>query len=331
MISLKPYNTFRLNHYCDALHIIHNEKDLFDLIPFQSEPVIIGGGSNILLTRDLVKPVLLNEVRGKQIVKIGSESVVAKIGGGENWHDVVLWALDNDLGGIENLSYIPGKCGAAPIQNIGAYGVELDSMFERLDAIELSTGKKRIFEKVDCDFAYRDSIFKNELKDEYFILNIYLNLSLPGYHKKEVSYGQVQNSLEEKGILQPSIRDISETIVEIRKTKLPDPSEIPNCGSFFKNPIIDREFYAELTEKWQDIPCYEYSDASVKVPAGWLIERCGWKGKRIGDVGCHENHALVICNYGAKYGRKIVGFSKGIAESVHAEFGILLETEVNIL
>ena len=292
--------------------------------------MILGGGTNVLLTHDITVPVLINDVKGIKIVEIKNQSVTVKIGGGEIWHNVVLWALENDLGGIENLSLIPGKTGAAPIQNIGAYGVELENVFERLDAIDLSTGRKRIFEKDECAFGYRDSTFKNKEEGRYFILYVYLNLNLPGHHKKITHYGNVQSHLNENGIQHPSIQDISQTIIHIRKSKLPNPDILPNCGSFFKNPIVLREDYNELKQEWAEIPCYPYSADEVKIPAGWLIEKCGWKGKKIGNIGCHKDHALVICNYGAKYGREIANFYKQVVSSVKGEFGIKLQTEVNV-
>ena len=330
MVSLKPYNTFGLSHFCEELHVIHNERDIQALIPFAESPKILGGGSNLLLTRDISTPILLNEIKGKEMVKVDSESVIVKLGGGEIWHEAVQWTLDNNLGGIENLSYIPGKCGAAPIQNIGAYGVELENVFERLDAIDLDSGKKRYFDKDECLFGYRDSIFKNELKGKYFILQLYIRLSLPKYHNHVLTYAGLSNSLAKKGINNPTIQEISETVVEIRKSKLPDPKEMPNCGSFFKNPVIELRLFERLRSKYPDIPSYPHSENKVKVPAGWLIEQCGWKGEKSGGVGCHKDHALVICNYEAEYGRQIVRFYKRIVDSVVRKYGVVLEPEVNI-
>jgi UDP-N-acetylmuramate dehydrogenase len=310
--------------------MINDERDLQSLIPFEEQPLIIGGGSNILLTKDLKNPVIINEIKGKEIVQVDIESVVVKLGGGEVWHDAVLWALENNLGGIENLSLIPGKCGAAPMQNIGAYGVELSGVFERLDAIELATGKKRYFEKAECRFGYRDSVFKNELKDKYFIEHLYLRLTLPEHHTLVLSYGKVKKALKEQNIFTPTIQDVSKTIIEIRKSKLPSPAEIPNCGSFFKNPIIGLKQFEQLKSKHPKIPSYKNAEMEVKIPAGWLIEECGWKGKRNGPVGCHKDHALVICNYGASHGWQIERFYQKIIISVSKKFGIVLEPEVNI-
>ena len=329
MISLQPYNTFRLNHFCEQLHFIHNENDLRNLLPFSNPPLIIGGGSNILLTKDCRQPVLINEIKGKEIVETSEDHVIVKLGSGENWHDAVLWALENDLGGIENLSLIPGKCGAAPIQNIGAYGVELKDVFVRLDAINLSNGEKHYFNESECKFGYRESVFKKDAKNKFFIQNIYLKLDLPGFHRTNLSYGRVNEQLEKEN-LQPTIQNISKVIVDIRQSKLPDPDVIPNCGSFFKNPIISKEIFQALQIDFETIPSYPYVQDTVKVPAGWLIEQCGWKGKKINGVGCHENHALVICNYTAQFGWQIQRYYQKIQESVLKKFGINLIPEVNI-
>ncbi len=331
MISLKPYNTFRLDHYCEELHFIHSERNILDLIPFVSAPLVIGGGSNILLTKDHTAPVLINEVKGKEIVGHDDESVIVKLGGGENWHDAVLWAVENDLGGIENLSLIPGKCGAAPIQNIGAYGVEIKDVFERLDAIDLDTGSKCYFNNSECQFGYRNSVFKNAQKGRYFILHIYLRLTLPQHHSLNLEYGKVAEIIGAKKITSPTISDVSEAIIEIRQTKLPDPDLIPNCGSFFKNPIIPQKQYERLKTKHAGIPSYNYAEGWEKIPAGWLIEQCGWKGKIKNGVGCHKDHALVICNYEAQYGRQIERYYKDIINSVSKVYGVVLEPEVNIL
>lgn len=331
LVSLQPYNTFSLGHYCKELVTIHSEKALIDLIPFDSTPFVIGGGSNVLFTRDLDTTVLVNEIRGKEIVSVADDHVLVKIGSGEKWHEVVLWAIENDLGGIENLSLIPGKMGAAPIQNIGAYGVELESVFNRLDAIQLLTGRKQIFEKEDCEFDYRGSAFKGKYRDQYFITQVYLNLTIQGHHSIVDTYGQIKTELQNRDIVDPTIKDISDVVIDIRNSKLPDPEEIPNCGSFFKNPIISIESYAELEDLWPEIPKYPYDDYRVKVPAGWLIEKCGWKGRKVGRVGCHADHALVICNYGEKYGKEVRKFYEMIIESVKEKFGVILVPEVNIV
>ena len=236
------------------MHFIHSERDLLEMIPFEKPPLIIGGGSNILLTKDHIVPVLINEIKGKEIVVTEKDFVIVKLGSGENWHETVQWAVNNNLGGIENLSLIPGKCGAAPIQNIGAYGVELKDVFERLDAIDLHTGAKRYFDCSDCNFGYRDSIFKKKEKGNYFILHVYLRLSLPGSHKLTLNYGRVQNELKNKTKDSPTIRDVSETIIDIRRSKLPDPDKVPNCGSFFKNPIIPLKMFEKLKTKHPEMP-----------------------------------------------------------------------------
>jgi UDP-N-acetylmuramate dehydrogenase len=252
-----------------------------------------------------------------------------RLGAGENWHQCVLWAIQNDWAGIENLSLIPGTVGAAPMQNIGAYGVELCSVFESLEGTEISTGKTRVFKTPECDFGYRYSVFKGPLRDRYIITRVVLKLrKTPVFN---VSYGAVSQTLEEMGIEHLTIKDVSDAVIKIRQSKLPDPEKIGNAGSFFKNPSVQPEIFNTLKTEYANIPHYPTEDGLVKIPAGWLIEQCNWKGFRRGDIGVHEKQALVLVNYGTAQGHDLVALSQEIRNSVSAKFGIDLVPEVNII
>ncbi len=260
-----------------------------------------------------------------------SNNIIVEFGGGESWHDAVLWAVENDLGGIENMSLIPGTIGAAPIQNIGAYGVELKNVFHKLEAVNLQTLENQTFTAEDCQFGYRDSIFKNALKGQYLITKVYLTLTLPKYHRLNVNYGDIQKTLAENGTANPTIRDISNAVIAIRQSKLPDPAVIGNAGSFFKNPEISLPQFNELKNKFPSIVGYPTANNTVKVAAGWLIETAGWKGKRVGSVGVHERQALVLVNYGGGKGLEIKALAENIQTAVFDLFGIELIMEVNWL
>jgi UDP-N-acetylmuramate dehydrogenase len=249
---------------------------------------------------------------------------------GENWHQFVLWSLENNLAGIENLSLIPGTLGAAPIQNIGAYGVELKDIFEGLEAMNLETGQIRFFEKTECQFGYRDSIFKRELKGKYFITKVFLRLQDAEKAKVSVEYGAIRQVLEEKKIDKPTVKDVSDAVIEIRQSKLPDPKVLGNSGSFFKNPVISKKHFLSVQKNFPDIVFYDLPDETVKVPAGWLIEHAAWKGKRIGNTGSHARQALVLVNYGGATGMEIKALSDDIIASVKAKYDIELEREVNV-
>ena len=324
--SLEAYNTFGLDATARDFVTIESVSTLKKCIASQRRPFfILGGGSNMLLTQDLNATVLYNQILGKEIVKENKNHIWIKIGGGENWHSTVLWAVSLGYGGIENLSLIPGSVGASPIQNIGAYGVELKDIFYNLSAIELNTGDQRIFTKKECKFGYRSSIFKTKLKGQFFITDVTLKLS-----KKptlNISYGAITKELQ--GIVSPTIVDVSQAIISIRQSKLPDPAVLGNAGSFFKNPVIPYNTYRELKTKFPKIVAYELEEG-VKIPAGWLIEQCGWKGKRIGNLGCYEKQALVIVNYGGAKGTDLKQHALNVKKSVYSKFGILLQTEVNI-
>lgn len=329
--SLKDYNSFQLDVACKTLIIVSSEKHLTEVLPVKTDEIfVLGGGSNILLTGFVDKIVLKNEIAGIKIKEEDDTHVLLEVGTGEIWHDLVLWAIENDFGGIENLALIPGTVGAAPIQNIGAYGVELEEVFIGLEAYKIDTGDKRYFTKEECQFGYRDSIYKKELKSEYFITRVLLQLTKRD-HKLNTSYGAIRKSLEDKNIINPTIEDVSITVISIRKSKLPDPKIIGNCGSFFKNPEISKSMFLQLQQKFPKIIHYSLPSGDIKIPAGWLIEQCNWKGKKVGNVGCYKKQALVIVNYGGATSKEIVDLSNNIRESVFQKFEIALETEVSFI
>ena len=328
---LKKHNTFGIDCNAENLVRIRSETDLKEAIKLPYPPVyVLGGGSNILLTGDLSGLVLKNEIKGIKVIEEDHQEVIIQAGGGENWHQLVCWSIKRNYGGIENLSLIPGTVGAAPIQNIGAYGVELREVFEKLEAINLRTGKKKIFYSTDCAFAYRDSIFKNTLKNEYCITQVCIRLTKTN-HRLITGYGAIREVLQEKHIKDPTIQDISDAVISIRSGKLPNPEELGNSGSFFKNPEIDNEQFEQLQKKFPQIVHYELPDNKVKIPAGWLIEQCGWKGKRIGNTGAHASQALVLVNYGGASGKEVKKLADQIRSSVLNKFGIELSCEVNII
>lgn len=331
-VSLKPYNTFGIAARAAHFARVDSVEALQEVLRqwSGSAPFILGGGSNLLLTHDLSGLVLLNVLRGREVLPETENTVLLRAGGGENWHELVQWSLEQGLGGLENLSLIPGTAGAAPIQNIGAYGVELSEVFHRLQAVELSSGRTVYFSREDCAFGYRDSLFKGAAKGLYCITEIELRLTRRE-HRINSSYGAIQDLLAERGIAEPSPQDISEAVIAIRQSKLPDPAQIGNSGSFFKNPEIAPDRWAALRQQFPDMPGYPLPSGLVKVPAGWLIERAGWKGKRIGQVGTYHKQALVLVNHGQATGAEVWAFAERIMEAVQAEFGIALEVEVNLV
>jgi len=326
--SLKPFNTFGLDVKADNLLRFQSEKELEAALYLPYRPLfLLGGGSNMLLTKAVAGLVLKNEIRGIRVVKKTAKHITLAIGGGENWHQVILWCIKKGYGGIENLSLIPGTVGAAPIQNIGAYGVELKDVFVKLETIELATGKKEIFTKKDCQFGYRESVFKKKLKGQYCITKVYLQLSRKE-HIFHIDYGAIQTILGSK---KPSIKMISDAVIQIRSSKLPDPAVLGNSGSFFKNPEIDRAQFEQLQQQFPAIVFYDLPNGRVKIPAGWLIEQCGWKGKRIGNTGAHAKQALVLVNYGEATGKEVEALAYKIISSVKEKYGIALTPEVNII
>lgn len=332
-ISLKQFNTFGIeaqaSHFL-RIDTISGLQAALQKSDAEHPVIILGGGSNVLLTGDLQGLVLKNELKGIEILKREEGAVEIAVASGENWHEFVLWTLENNMAGLENLSLIPGTVGAAPIQNIGAYGVELKDVFLRLEAIDLTNGETRIFHKEECRFGYRDSVFKRELKGKYFITKVVLRLQEFEAAEVSRSYGAINSVLEREDIKSPTPRDISSAVIEIRSSKLPDPKKLGNAGSFFKNPVITAEEFSKVQNEFPEIIHYALPDGTVKVPAGWLIEHAGWKGRRVGNTGAHAKQALVLVNYGGVKGQEVKELSEQIIQSVKDKYGISLEREVNI-
>lgn len=328
-ISLKPYNTFgidvkasyfaRLESYSQLKSLLQNPK--FKLLPL----LVLGGGSNVLLCEDFNGLVIKIDTKGIQDLGAG----IIKVQAGECWHDFVLWSLHNGYNGLENLSLIPGNVGTAPIQNIGAYGVELKNSFVELEAFDINHKEIRIFSNDDCEFGYRDSIFKNELKNKYIILSVTFKLQRDGIVNTD--YGAITEVIKSRGIKNPIPKDVSEAVIFIRNSKIPDPSQIGNSGSFFKNPVISISHFTKIKSTYPNLPFYPVDDSVVKVPAGWLIEKTGWKGKRYGNYGVHHKQALVLVNYSDASGESLLSLANDIIESVNLQFNIRLEMEVNII
>lgn len=336
--SLKPYNTFGIDVRAMYFETFANVEELEELLSPDSQlpTLILGGGSNILFTKDYDGLVLKNEIKGIQVVHEDAEYVYIKTGAGENWHSFVLHCIERNWSGVENLSLIPGNVGASPMQNIGAYGVELRDVFWSLEAFHLEQRKLFTFTLSDCEFGYRDSIFKGKYKDQFVILNVIFRLRKhPVYH---TSYGAVKQELEKMGVKELSIRAISQAVINIRSSKLPDPKNTGNAGSFFKNPEITNNQFSIINNQYPGVVGHPLPNGNVKLSAGWLIEQCGpdkigtsWKGFRRGDAGCYEKQALVLVNYGNAKGKEIYDLSGEILQSVKEKFGVTLEREVNII
>jgi UDP-N-acetylmuramate dehydrogenase len=331
-VSLKPYNTFgidvRASHFLevcsiDMLREVLQRKDL-------PAPFILSGGSNILLTGPVEALVLYIDLRGREVIREDTGEVIIRAMAGENWHELVMWSLEQGFGGIENLALIPGKTGTAPIQNIGAYGRELKDVFEACTAMDMKTGVLRRFDRKQCRFGYRDSYFKREGKGRFIIVSLELRLTKTN-HRLSTSYGAIEAELSARGISDPSPGDIAEAVIDIRRRKLPDPSQLGNSGSFFKNPVIPASLFEKLRKQHPDMPGYSQQEERVKVPAGWLIEQCGLKGYRSGDAGVHKKQALVLVNYGAALGEEILQLAQHIQKTVRERFSIDLQPEVNII
>lgn len=331
-ISLKPYNTFGLDVKAKQFVSINNLDDLRQVLRKQEfqRKFILSGGSNILLTDDIDGLVIHINIKGISVEKDFKETVHLRVGAGENWHELVLYCLERDFGGIENLSLIPGCVGTAPMQNIGAYGVEIKDVMVSCEAMHVQTQKMKTFLVQECEFGYRESIFKKAEKGNYIITSIVLSLTKSGHHNLNTEYGAIREELSKNGVTVPTIKKISEAVIAIRNSKLPNPKLIGNSGSFFKNPVISAGAFNSLRESFDDIPSYPISDNAVKVPAGWLIEKAGFKGKRFGDFGVHKHQALVLVNYGGADGAEILRLANLIQESVKMIFGINIEKEVNI-
>ncbi|WP_375581280.1 UDP-N-acetylmuramate dehydrogenase [Marivirga tractuosa] len=333
--SLSTYNTFGFDVKADLFIEINSTeefKELLNTTEWKSNPrLLLGGGSNILLTDDFHGLVVVNRISGIEIIEENNKSVTVKCGGGENWHQFVLYTLKHNWGGLENLSLIPGTVGAAPMQNIGAYGVEIKDTFQSLEAINLNTGKLEVFFSEQCKFGYRESVFKHKLKGQYLIASVSFQLDKANFHQLKLDYGVIKNVMAEKNIEHPSIQDVSDAIIKIRQSKLPDPAEIGNSGSFFKNPIIDVAEFKKLQNEFPEIPSYDLGKGQVKLAAGWLIEKAGWKGYQENGVGVHQKQALVLVNYGEGKGKDILNLAKKIQDSIQSKFGVELSPEVNFI
>jgi len=331
-ISLKAFNTFGIDVNAAEFIELFDIADLQEAIKlgkFINNHLVLGGGSNILLGGNYDGIVIKNNLKGIAILYESPDTVLIKSASGEMWHQFVMYCVDHNFGGVENLSLIPGTVGAAPIQNIGAYGVELIDCFESLTAIDVITGEEKIFTKAECEFGYRNSIFKTHYRGKYFITDVTFKLSKHPIIK--INYGAIQEVLANSGITQPDIKDVSNAIIAIRSSKLPDPKILGNAGSFFKNPEISQGQYQQLLAVFANIPGYPTHNNLVKVPAGWLIEQCGWKGKRVGNTGAHKHQALVLVNYGDATGKEIMELAAAIQQSVIDKFGISISPEVNLI
>lgn len=330
--NLTKLNTFGISARAKLFAEVKDEAELAELFTLpefrENHKMFLGGGSNILITRDFDGIVILNKLKGIDILSENESDILIRSMSGEIWHDLVLFAVGRGYWGIENLSFVPGTVGAAPMQNIGAYGAELKNVLENVETIEIETGAKRIFSREECQLGYRDSIFKNSLKGKYFVLAVVLRLSK--IEKKNITYKILQDHLEKNNIEVKNSKDISDAVTTIRKSKLPDPAVIGNAGSFFKNVFVPPEKLEELLRQYPDIK-YFTEGGVVKIPAAWLIEQCGWKGKKVGSVGVHDKQALVLVNHGGGTGEDIKKLADQIILSVEEKFGLKLTPEVNLI
>lgn len=333
-VDLFPYNTFGIHakaRYLVTVKSLKEAVEVFNSDLFrQNRAMILGGGSNILLTGDFDGLVIKNELRAITTVREDDQRLELKVGSGENWHNLVMYCVERNLGGIENLSLIPGTVGAAPMQNIGAYGVEIKDVIQSVEALEIRTGTIKQFTREECAFGYRESVFKQHLKDQYFISSVTLSLTKKDHHFN-TSYGAIGEVLAERNINDVTIRAVSDAVIEIRKKKLPDPAVIGNAGSFFKNPSVDRATFEVLRTNFPAVPSFPGEHNLIKIPAAWLIEQCGWKGKTFDNIGVHKHQALVLVNYGRGEGKNIWRLAKEIQSSVKERFDILLQPEVNVI
>jgi UDP-N-acetylmuramate dehydrogenase len=333
-ISLLPFNTFHIDvksHYFIAIHSVDDFRRLTELPVFKkSEKLFLGSGSNILFTKYFDGLVIKNDIKGIKTESENENTITIKVGSGENWHGLVMYCVERRFGGIENLSLIPGTVGAAPMQNIGAYGEEVKNVIETVEAIELATGKTKVFSNADCKFGYRESYFKHEGRNKYFISSVTLTLTKKN-HRFNTSYGAIMDVLKQNGVQELTLDAISKAVIHIRKSKLPDPEVVGNAGSFFKNPSIPQSEFESLKKNFPTIPGYSEAHNMVKVPAGWLIEQCGWKGKTFSSIGVHPLQALVLVNYGGGEGKNIWQLALDIQQSVKDKFNIIIQPEVNII
>ncbi|WP_367757523.1 UDP-N-acetylmuramate dehydrogenase [Flavobacterium sp. WC2430] len=330
--SLKNYNTFGIEASAKQFVNVQNVTDLKSILKQNktAKKFILGGGSNMLLTQNINALVLHIDLKGKRIIQENDDFVWVESQAGENWHEFVLWTIAQNFGGLENMSLIPGNVGTTPIQNIGAYGTEIKDTFVSCEAVTIENQEIKNFIKEECHFGYRESIFKNDAKDQYIITSVVFKLTKRN-HKINTSYGDILGELEKNNITNPSLKDVSNAVIAIRQSKLPDPKELGNSGSFFKNPILLKTDFEKIHQQFPEMKYYEVSETEVKVPAGWLIEQAGFKGKRFGDAGIHKNQALVLVNYGNATGQEILAVSKTIQDTLFKTFGIHIEAEVNVI
>ncbi|MBU0939810.1 MAG: UDP-N-acetylmuramate dehydrogenase [Flavobacteriaceae bacterium] len=330
--SLKNYNSFGIEAIAKQFIAIQTISELTSIL--QSNPTskkfILGGGSNMLLTQDIDALVIHIALKGKKIISEDEDFVWVESQAGENWHEFVIWTIDQGFGGLENMSLIPGNVGTTPVQNIGAYGTEIKDTMVSCDTIAIKDQTIKTFTNADCHFGYRESVFKNEFKFQYIITSVVFKLTKKN-HKINTSYGDILAELSKNNTTDPSLKEVSDAVIAIRRSKLPDPKELGNSGSFFKNPILSKKEFDPIHLKFPEMKYYEISDSEVKVPAGWLIEQAGFKGKRFGDAGIHKNQALVLVNYGEATGQEILAVSKDIQKTVFEKFGIRIEAEVNVI
>ena len=332
-MNLAPYLSFANDVECERLITISDVKDLHQYFDSAEgkDYLVLGGGSNMLFLQDKTSlDILLMSIKGKELVAKEEEYDLIEVCAGENWHELVLWSIENGYGGLENLSLIPGTVGAAPIQNIGAYGVELKDLLHSVNVYDIKEKRSFVLHNNECDFSYRTSIFKTTQKGKFIITGVTLKLKKKNFEIK-ASYGAISSELASRNITDPSPKDISDIVIDIRNKKLPNPKVLANSGSFFKNPIVPISVFKEIDSNYESVPNYPIDEKVIKLPAGWLIEKAGWKGKVVGNVGCHKNQALVIVNYGGATGQEIWNHAKAVKESVFEQFGIELVPEVNLI
>lgn len=330
--DLTNLNTFGIKASAKYFVVLENESEIARLFSSEifknNEKLFLGGGSNVLFTKDFVGIVVQNKLRGIEIINEDKENVWIKCMGGEIWNDLVLFAIEHNLWGIENLSLVPGTVGAAPMQNIGAYGSELKDTLENVEVYEIDTGERKVFQNNECNFGYRESIFKNVVKGKYFITSITLKLSKK--EKRNTEYKVLKTYLVENKLINPSLKEISDAVCNIRRSKLPDPKILGNAGSFFKNVFVSKDELERIRKEYPDMPYFEEENL-VKIPAGWLIEECGFKGKKVGNVGMHEKQALVLVNYGGATGEELLNFANLVIKTVQEKFNLTLNPEVNLI
>lgn len=330
--SLKSFNTFGIEAKAKSFVAVHTLEDLKTVLAEHAaeKKFILGGGSNMLLTQDIDALVIHIDLKGKRILKEDDDFVWVESMAGENWHEFVLWTIDQNFGGLENMSLIPGNVGTTPVQNIGAYGTEIKDTFVSCVAIKIDDQTMRTFSKEDCRFGYRESIFKQEAKDQYIITTVVFKLTKRN-HNINTSYGDITKELALQNVTVPTLKDVSNAVIAIRQSKLPDPKVLGNSGSFFKNPVISRSHFEKVQAQFPEIKFFEVSPTEVKVPAGWLIEQTGYKGFRKGDAGVHKNQALVLVNYGSATGQEILALSREVQQAVFDKYSIAIEAEVNVI